>query len=311
VTISLGGQQVINGKVTTRSGAYDKDSHQLVIAGRSNTSEMVDSSVKVQPGTFSGSTFEQAANAVMQPHGVGLVMMNPPDITSKPFQSLAVQYGESAAEFIECIAAMRGLFLGDDENGNLVAGQGDPSAATVAELTEGVNIKRCTFKIDAQNTWFETQGTSQQTGTDQSWPPRANSASAIDSSAPSNRYRLFIAEHPADSEELATRVNYDAARLAWQTVNVSVTVVGWFKPDGNLWKPAENVSIYSPMAFPNGTSAVPPGIQAVVWTQDDQNGTETTLELVIGQKLTTNPTAGIPDIPSSTGPAAANPDQPN
>lgn len=310
VTISLGGQQVIDGYVTTRSGAYDKDSHQLVIAGKSKTCDLKDSSVVVQPGTYDGSTLEQAANAVMAPHGISLTMLNPPDSISKPFASLAVQYGETVGEFVSRMAAMRGVFVTDDEQGNLVVGQGDPSAGAVAELTEGVNIKRCTFLIDDQTKFSKYEGTAQQPGNDQNWPPRANSAVATDDSARPNRYKLFVAEHPADSDELATRVNHEAASSSWQEVRLTVTVVGWFKPDGSLWKPVENISVNSPMAFPNADGAYTLGAQAVIFSQDDQNGTETTLELVLPNKLTTNPTAGIPDIGSSGGPQPATPSTP-
>ncbi len=311
VTIALGGQTVITGYVTTRSGAFDKDAHQLVIAGKSKTCDLKDSSVVVQPGNFNGSSFQQAAQGVMAPHPVQLVMMNAGDAASKPFETLAVQYGETVGEFVSRIAAVRGLFLTDDENGNLVAGQGDPSAGSVAELREGGNIKRCTFLIDDQTAFSKWSGTSQQPGNDQNWPSRANSASVQNNdSTRQNRTKLFIAQHPMDADELATNVNHEVVRSSWQKFTLSVTVVGWFKPDGSLWKPTQNVSVYSPMAFPTQDGTYPLAIQAVTWSQDSENGTETTLELVLPNLLTSVPTAGVSDL-GNADPTAAQPDSPN
>ena len=56
--------------------------------------------MKVQPGTYDGSTFQQAAQAVLAPHNISLTMANPPNGASQPFKSLAVQYGETVAAFI-------------------------------------------------------------------------------------------------------------------------------------------------------------------------------------------------------------------
>lgn len=67
---------------------------------------------------------------------------------------------------------------------------------------------------------------------------------------------------------------------------------------------------HGPMV-PNADGAYTLGVQAAIFSQDDQNATETTLELVPPNKLTQNPTAGIPDIGSSGGPAPATPDQLN
>jgi prophage tail gpP-like protein len=296
VTISLGGEQVINGSVTTRNVAYDSKSHQIVIAGKSKTLHLAKSSVIVKPGTYDGYTFQQAAQAVMQPHGVNLIMSNPPQSASKPFANLSVQYGETCAEFIQRIAMMRGLHLWDDKNGNLVAGQGGQTSSG-ADLTEGVNILSANARIDNQSAWGPYAGVGQQPGNDNNWPPRAISASGNNPNYPQNWYKLWHAEHPGDAEDMASRVNYEMAIDAGAHVNVTLKVVGWKKPDGSLWDTPKTVTCLSPMIFGQQSSGLTLGVQSVVYEQDSANGTTTTLNLCLPQHLQSIPTAGVQDAP--------------
>ena len=325
VTIALAGQTAFTGWVTLRSGAYDGSSHQLVIAGQSKTVDLLRSSVVVKPGNYDGSTFEQAARAVMAPHPLSLMIKNPPDIGSTPFKSLSVQYGETVAEFISRTAMARNHFLTDDVNGNLVAGQASTSAASAATLVEGQNILKATFKIEdpAACSWNKLNGVSQTPGDDNDWPPRPYSATATNASIRSNVTKLFIAEHPLTSQELSARVTHEAMRSAWPIVQVSITVVGWLRPDGKLWATAPDdsgmVSVYSPMIFPTQSGLFQLGIQGVTFAQDEgENGTTTTLDLVLPNALTSAPTAGLGgggggggggSLPTIS--TAATPDQPD
>ena len=310
VQITLAGKKVFSGFCKIRSGALDAQGHQLVIAGESMTVDLVRSSAIVKQGTYDGSTFEQAARGVMAPHGIALKMLNPPSIASKPIANLSVQPGESCADFISRIATLRGLFLTDDADGNLVAGHGDPSAPPVATLAEGRNIKRLTWHLEdpAACSWNKLNGISQQAGSDTNYPPRDISATATNSTVRSNLYKLFVSEHPGDAQDLAQRVNHEAVKAAWPTIRLGVTVVGWLRPDGELWAPVDNVSVFSPSAFPTESVYFGLGIQSLTYTQDAVNGTETTMELLRSDLLTGSPTAGIKDIAPAPTSAPASPD---
>ncbi len=315
VTISLGGVQVINGSVTTRNVAYDSKSHQIVIAGKSLTADLAKSSVVVKPGTYDGYTFEQAAKAVMAPHPSQLMMSNPPPSASKPFASLSVQYGETVAEFIQRIAMMRGIFLWDDAQGNLVAGSAGQGGGS-ADLVEGQNILRAHLVWDNQLAFSKYKGVGQQPGNDNNWPPRAISASGANPNYPANWYRLALAEHPGDAEDMAARVNYQMALDGQKGLQVQVTVVGWKKPDGSLWDINDLVTVLSPMLFPTQASPITFGVQSLTFEQDNANGTTTTLNLVLPQYRSTAIYSGVSDIPAGSGlpskaATPATPDEPD
>jgi prophage tail gpP-like protein len=309
VTINLGGVQVINGFVTNRSVAYDSKSHQVVIAGKSKIEHLRKSSVVVKPGTYDGYTFQQAAQAVMQPHPVNLIMKNPPPSASKPFANLSVQYGETVAEFIQRISMMRGIFIWDDMQGNLCAGAADNGV--VADLVEGQNILRAHMVWDNQLAMSVWKSVGQQPGNDQNWPPRAISATGTNSGYPSNWFSLWHAEHPGDAEDMATRVNYEQALAAQTGLQVSATVVGWKKPDGSLWDVGDGVTLLSPMLFPTQNSAVTLYAQSVLYEQDSANGTTTTLNLVVKAGLHGAPFNDVQDVSGAQLPQSATPATPD
>ena len=67
VTISLGGVQVINGNVTTRSVGYDSEEPSGGYRRERRPDHLSKSSVVVKPGTYDGYTFEQATKLSSRP----------------------------------------------------------------------------------------------------------------------------------------------------------------------------------------------------------------------------------------------------
>ncbi|WP_374544833.1 hypothetical protein [Rhodoblastus sp.] len=62
------------------------------------------------------------------------------DGASKPFESVRVFDGEMVFAFIERLARQHGVLLPDDEDGNLIGGEGENGTAPMAALQEGQNI---------------------------------------------------------------------------------------------------------------------------------------------------------------------------
>ena len=279
--VYLGGVKAATCYITDRTATFDAESHDLIVSGKSMTCDLVDSSVPIKPGTFNGMTMEQVTRSLIAPHNVGLVLQNTPPIFAKPFKSLVPQYGETCFEMIQRMAVVRGVDMTDDENGNLVIGCGDPSAAPVAELVESRNILSARGTLSDQTAWSRYSVVGQNVGDSQTWPPRDYSATLTDAQQRSNRIRLMLSEHPGRRVKTSSSAaNHELARCLWPQVQVMITVRGWKMGDGTLWKPLHNVMVYSPMLFPNETGYVSLSIQSVLFAQDDKNGTTTTLTLV-------------------------------
>ena len=78
------------------------------------------------------------------------------------------------------------------------------------------------------------------------------------------------------------RANYEAHRSATaRRSRANVTVQGWLRDGGNLWRTGDNVYVYSPMAMLNLVMK----IQTATFTQDNKGGTTTMLELVLPWRL--------------------------
>ena len=217
----------------------------------------------------------------MQPHGVSMVTRNPPPGWDRPFDFAAPHYGETCFAFINRLANQRGLLLTDDKDGNLVAGQADASTAAVS-LVEGRNILRAVGVLDDENAWSTTGMIQQFPGTDQTWGTTRAAAATVQNPGltRANRVRLVHGDMAGDPSQLATRTSFENMLTASTIVQASVTVVGWFKPSGDLWKEGDSVTVLSPMLFPMTTGAVKLSVQSVTYAQDPGEGTTTTLELV-------------------------------
>lgn len=312
VAISLGGVQVINGYITKRQASYDKDSHDLVIQGKSRTCDVADSSVIIKPGDYNGFNVQQIANGVMQPHGVSMVTRNPPSGWDRPFDFAAPHYGETCFAFINRLANQRGLLLTDDKDGNLVAGQADASTAAVS-LVDGRNILRAVGVLDDENAWSTTGMIQQFPGTDQTWGTTRAAAATVQNPGltRANRVRLVHGDMAGDPSQLATRTSFENMLTASTIVQASVTVVGWFKLSGDLWKEGDSVTVLSPMLFPMATGAVKLSVQSVTYAQDPGEGTTTTLELVQPQRLGSTIDPGYSQGQPAPAPAAAVPAAPD
>ena len=92
--------------------------------------------------------------------------------------------------------------------------------------------------------------------------------------------------------------------------------MGWHKPGGALWTPTDHVTVLSKSLFPSAAGAVQLGIQGVVYAQDSENGTTTTLHLRLPQALSTlpNPFGGPTEFSGPTAggsPGGAKVEQPD
>ena len=277
--ITLGGVRAIHGVITTRQVAYDANTHQTMLVGKSMTTFMAKSSVDSETGSFDGMTFEQVARKVLAPFPSGVEKIGELDAT--PFEKLQNQPGERVWDFLERIARPRGIVLGSDEKGNVLL-IGDHQKAPSGELVEGVNILKCQCIINDDHTFQKFLVRGQAAGTDESSGSDKNEMESkpVKGSAKYYSLSLTMAEQPVSSQgELDQRAMHEAVWTETGTIiNATIVTRGWFRPSGGLWWAGDVVTVNSPMAMLNGIALA---IQSVTFQQDSQSGTTTSLDLVI------------------------------
>lgn len=281
VDIALAGRVVIqNGYIKTRQAAYDTNRHAVQIDGYSKAGLTLEGSVETGTGQYRGYKIDAIARDVLKPLGLKFRVENGPKDWDLPFPQVMVRYGESPFTMIARLCTQRGLWVRADANGDLVAGPKDQGAATRFEEGKNILSANCTIEHLGIN---QLVSNSQQPGSDSLFGRKAAEVQAK-APIPGEREGLpkkMLNETPASARELQVRANMSAQALAISSFSVNVVYPGWLKPDGTLWSLTDAATVKSPMLFPvEGGEMADLMVWSYVYTQDAQNGTQTSVELV-------------------------------
>lgn len=283
VEVALGGVKVLTGSVTTRQAAMNATSHATQIMGSSRTNGLVTSShiPKQGGGSYDGNTFEQIARSVGEPYGIGFRWKRIPVGADKPFRFVQVMPGESSFKFLERLARQRGAIFNADENGDLVGRDGKPDdEKQTATLEEGKNIVSIVAMM--RGDMPSTVGIiASQPGNDNVFGKAAAQVKAEAKNPAVTAYRplVMVAEEPLTPEEAQRRADNEIRQINWESIVFTVVVNGWFRPDGELWRPWQPVTVKAPGVVPTSEGRISLFVQSATFAQDANGGSTTTLEL--------------------------------
>ncbi len=147
VVVKAGNDTILTGYVDEYAAEFDGTSHNVTIAGRSKTCDLIDCTPDIASGQFKGYTLEQIARAVCQPYGINVVIQTP---ATQVFPDATLQRCETAFAFLERLARLSSVLLTDDEQGSLVLTTAGSTRATT-RLVQGVNVLRATCALDVKN----------------------------------------------------------------------------------------------------------------------------------------------------------------
>jgi prophage tail gpP-like protein len=255
-------------------------------------------------------TWQQVAEKVVSQYDTKIIPVG--TLNSIPFDKLQNQPGETIHDFLERIARPRGIILGSDSWGNFL-GIGDHHMPIInTQLIEGQNIKKCQCVFHKEETFNEYKVIAQTAASDDN---HGTAASELEASWGGTGYAGSLLTTPAEQpvktiQEVMDRAKNEALWHEGPQIDVTIIVQGWFRDDTNLWWPGDNVFVYSPMCPLNMMMK----IQTVTFTQDNNSGTQTQLDLKQPWALKDNapmnvgksPDESIPDqLPDQTKPNEA------
>ncbi len=277
VKISLAGKPAMAGFVVDRQAAYDARTHKVQIVAYSKTGDLAHSQMPLKESQFRKSTFEQIARRVLQPYGIDLRVENGGADAATPFKEAIVNPGETAHQFLDRLASMRGLFLTTDPSGVLIAHRLG-NEGTFAELVEGKNILSGSCQISDVTAFSRGEVIGQQRGDDHIDGDMARKPAAAVEWSEFGRYRnkLVFPENPGDMNELRIRADHMARTDMAAKIEANIVVQGWLASSGDLWAIRKLVRVRSPMLVLDKTL----GVARVAFSQDNETGTRTTLTLV-------------------------------
>jgi prophage tail gpP-like protein len=298
--INLGGVNVLRGYIETRQVSYDATQHGIELQGKSWTAPIARSSVNTKSGSFDGMTWQQVAEKVVSPYPTKIIPVG--SLNATPFDKLQNQPGETIHDFLERTARPRGIILGSDSWGNFLA-IGDHHMPVInTQLIEGENIKKCQCVFHKEEVFNEYKVIAQTAAGSNG--VMGTQASELEASWGGTGYEGSLLITPSEQpvktiQEVMDRAKNEALWHEGPQIDVTIIVQGWFRDDTNLWWPGDNVFVYSPMCPLNMMMK----IQTVTFTQDNNSGTQTQLDLKQPWALKDNapmnvgksPDASIPD----------------
>jgi len=290
-TITLAGFLVVTGMIEIRQSAMDGERHALQIIGKGFQWQGVKSSVVGQAGggyDFSGQNIKQVADTIFGETGVKVLEVGNVDHT--PFPALTVSSGESVFNVMEWVTKARRVILGGDHLGNILL-IGQHSMNRGGDLVEGPNgnVSRINVIISNENLFKNYYATGQNVGTDDLNGEAASQNVAGPVAGPDiTSNRMVPLEVPGNMSDVQKRALWEANIKNGTQVNITILVYGWKQKNGDLWRVGDEYIVDAPDHLPEEWNKQPYAAQTVTYQQDDQNGTTTTLELVIPLLLNGN-----------------------
>lgn len=294
----LAGKLAITGRLDQIDRRFDAESHEVQIAGRGKTADLVDSSVILEGGgQLKNQTLDQIAQKVAAPFGIEIVLQGDP---GEPFANAQVQTGETAFEFLERLARQRGFLLHDDKQGRLRFDRG-PREGGKAALEEGRNLLagESSEKADERHSEYIVKG--QRKGDDHVFGEDAAhiEARVRDDAVEGHRPLIVLAEGWTDQAAARRRADWEATKRAADAVSAHATVHGWLRDDGEIWDAGDKVDVASPTLALDREMVV----SQITWLLDSEGGEVAELTLVVPESLDPEKTAPA----QSSGSAAASP----
>jgi prophage tail gpP-like protein len=279
-TVTLAGILAITGKVSTRQVYYDKKRHYVEIQGATFTLDLSGSSPITKTMEFKNITFEQLANSLVKPFGIPFKVEGG-QLPQIKFPRVSLMHGLSVFDHLDLYSRSVGASLTSDPQGSLVAIAGPLEGGDA--LIEGQNIligREIIF-----NPAFESSAPaiSQETGSDQksmahvaSVPYVNEMMSMLGKESSKMPFTIPMELPTADQQHMKGRAGTERDWMSQDQVTVFTTVYGWLKPSGGLWRCNQKYTVTSPMLVMQGQSLT---AKSVTFTQDNNEGTRTTLEL--------------------------------
>lgn len=294
-TIQLGGELAITGYVETRQVAYGEKQHGVELTGHSFNNAAAEGSVIHKTMEWKDKSLQQIATDILKPFGLQFVPKGA--IPNTPFPRYNVAPSTTAWEAIETLARQRGVTLGTDLEGNITGRVlwtpgGD-------QLVEGINILEgrevLTIAMGGGDNAGGVVNLTQHGGTNKSWgadaahKPNASATSRTPGAGLGVRApQVGLNEVPGSKADAQTRADTESVHRDYEKFEVTITVQGWHKPSGGLWRPGVMVHVKSPMLIVDDDLK----LMKVDFSQDNKSGTRTVLLLTRDTGQTAGQTEG-------------------
>lgn len=246
VTVMVDGEDVLTGYVDDVGEDDAHGEHDLTIAGRAKTADLVDCTYQFKDTHFRGQTIEQIADALCEPYGID-ASLDPALVTASdyftslkaPIERFTVEFGEQQIEALTRLARLKGVLLTTNALGDLVMTR-PTTVPSLSILRRGQDVKGWSYR----GTWRErysdyhfasqTAGTATHNGT----AAAHVKASVSDDTVTRTRRLALLPEQQMTLAQAKVRAEWERNVRAAKSQRLIVTVEGWTGLAG-LWQPLQ------------------------------------------------------------------------
>ncbi len=285
--ITLGGQPAFTGLVHTRQVFYDGRRHHIEIQGASQVLMLNYAHVTDQSMEVNNSDYLTYARRMLAGTGINITVEGG-SLPNDKFDRLSNAHGVTIMEALELpLRALGPYVFSSNLQGDLVVIASSPTGGqdTVREGREILEGREIIYNPGIASGNFsvgQRPGGDQSSGAAVSHTP-FNAGPTADL-IPQAVKMVFPLEIPNwKNEFLSTRNQVDSYWQNEDWITVWITVQGWKRPSGGLWYRNQQVDVVSPMLIMRGNENL--HAKSVTFTQDDQRGTRTVLELCNTQAM--------------------------
>ena len=281
-TVSIDGTAVITGAVDDVSIRHSKESHEVRIAGRDATGDLVDCSAIFKSGKWAMAKMEAIATDLCTPFGIGVKS----DVNPGPAVEWNIQEGEAVFECLDRLAKSKGVLPVSDGNGGLLITRAGKAGRVGMALQRGVNTLGGDLKLSFRERFSRYIVKGQGASSDALFAD-ATRLKAEQTDARIGRYRplVVLADDLADGATVQRRALWEANVRTGKSAQISIPVQGWRHPDG-LWQPNTLVHVVDPYLRTDADLLIK-GVTFGI----DESGSITTLALTLPQAFDLIPMA--------------------
>lgn len=253
-TLALNGKLAMTGYIDSYLPHGDARSHSVKIAGRSKTCDLVDCSIDIKGGQFTGYTLDKIARAVCALFKIDVVVQT--DMGDE-FDDVQLYRHETCFTFLERLCRLRGVLACDDEHGNLVLTNAGATRSS-GSIQEGpgpngpknviANVAAYSGTLTGAHRYSKYTVLGQHAVDDEWDGPDATEieGTATDPGVPRYRPHVMVGETQLTPDIAKRRALWQARYNAARGSEATVTIPGWHQPDGSLWRENQIVPVHMP-----------------------------------------------------------------
>ena len=247
VAIRFDGELIITGHIERVATTYSADGVGVTVAGRSRTGDLVDCSADLT--SFRQRNIEFIAANLAFPFGIRVDLNELPAdqiqaLRDNPFPRFRAQRGETVYDAFRRLAKARNVVFQDTPAGDVRLTTAGAAGDAAEALVVGQNIIRAMGSFDLSGR-FSTYTTKSQRLLDESVDVDVR-YEAQDAEIQRFRPLLIIGERGFTRAAATSRVFWEAATRAGNSITARYTLGSWRQSDGTLWRPNQVVRVRDP-----------------------------------------------------------------